>query len=781
LKELIHALQQPAYKPISVVLIDKNFENLESLRTALSTPSYQLKQFKLASDAFEFLNNQDVTVVLIDSASASVLLELAQLQRFSLIVLTSYEPAPTLIKMFFEMGADDVLRKTLDPYILQKKIGQFAQLADRSITPSSHPKGALKSINTQVVTSQLRLEKEFLEAAFESIDDGIVACDANGVLIYFNQTTRDFNGSGESAVSAEDWAMTYRLYQPDGVTLMKKNEVPLYRALKNGKVTNAELVVKSRSGTERRLLANGKTLHDPRGKLLGAVVVQRDITQTVINEEKLSLSDNILRQLPDGIIVTDLKGIITHWTGNSERIFGYSATEAIGQSVNFTHRQDVKEKTTAEIISTVESTGRFHGEINCVKKDGTEIPIELMAHIFFDSHGKPSFLVGLNRDITERKKIEVQKNELIQQTNARREAEKLAENFRLLAESTPQLAWAADPQGNVFWYNQKWLDYTGTTLSEVAGSGWHKIQDPKYLPLVLERLAHSLTTGEPFEMEFPMRRADGVFRWFLTRISPMRGNDGKIISWFGTNTDIEELRQTQEALRESLQAREMFLSIASHELKTPLTSMRLQTEIRQRALAKGDLSRFTPIALEKLFAEEIKQIDRLNRLVEDMLDISRLRTGKLTLQFLTFDLCGVVSDVVSRLNPQFEAAHCKVMVQGQCPVIGRWDRYRLEQVVTNLLTNAIKYAPAQPIEIAIKTQNNDAVLSVKDHGLGIAMIDQKRIFDQFERAASANEASGLGLGLFITKQIVEIHRGTISLQSERGRGSTFTIRLPLQR
>ncbi len=175
-----------------------------------------------------------------------------------------------------------------------------------------------------------------------------------------------------------------------------------------------------------------------------------------------------------------------------------------------------------------------------------------------------------------------------------------------------------------------------------------------------------------------------------------------------------------------------------------------------------------------------RQTQRLARLVNDMLDISRLSAGKLALETETFNLAELASDVVGKLGPQLSEARCEVSVSAAEPVVGTWDRYRLEQVLTNLLTNAARYASGKPVEVLVRRIDQRAELRVHDNGPGIAPEDQERIFRKFERAVgSRGEVSGLGLGLFIVREIVEMHGGTVRVESEPGQGAAFTVALPL--
>jgi signal transduction histidine kinase len=235
-----------------------------------------------------------------------------------------------------------------------------------------------------------------------------------------------------------------------------------------------------------------------------------------------------------------------------------------------------------------------------------------------------------------------------------------------------------------------------------------------------------------------------------------------------------------EAAQKAVAARDEFMSIASHELKTPLTVLKLQTQLRKREAQAGRLGRFQPDKLPEMFDADENQVNRLARLVDDMLDVSRVHTGRLSFYKEPFDLGDMIQDTLTRFSPQIEARACQVSLDIESAATGRWDRFRIEQVFINLLTNALKYGSGKPLHIRVSANAGRAKFSVSDNGIGIAEEDMGRIFGQFERAKSAGSIAGLGLGLYIAKKIVEAHGGTVSACSELGKGSTFTIELPME-
>lgn len=241
----------------------------------------------------------------------------------------------------------------------------------------------------------------------------------------------------------------------------------------------------------------------------------------------------------------------------------------------------------------------------------------------------------------------------------------------------------------------------------------------------------------------------------------------------------QDLLTSQNALREAIDTRDEFISIASHELKNPMTSLKLQAQLLQRQLRKAqDLNEYRE-RIEKALVRVDDQISSLNRLVEDMLDISRLRTGKLKIITSEFNMADVILGSVDALSELVRAeGYPPIVVEITGNLIGVWDKVRIEQLVNNLLTNAIRYGNKKTITIKGWELGHTIRVSVQDQGIGISKIDQERIFDRFERATSTNEDSGLGVGLFISLHIIEAHHGKIWVESEVGKGAVFTFELP---
>ena len=235
---------------------------------------------------------------------------------------------------------------------------------------------------------------------------------------------------------------------------------------------------------------------------------------------------------------------------------------------------------------------------------------------------------------------------------------------------------------------------------------------------------------------------------------------------------MEETKQALAEAREAIRVRDEFLSVASHELRTPLTALKVQLGNIGRSVRDERLA--------SAVAGTTRQVDRLALLVDNLLDVSRLAEMDVSLQLERVDLVALAREVADRFGEQLRRAGCQLRFDAPQPVCGNWDRSRLEQALGNLLSNAFKFGAGKPVEISVRVVGERARLTVRDRGFGIAPEDEQRIFERFERAVSTRHYGGLGLGLFITRKIVEAHGGTIRVESPAEGGSAFTIELPLE-
>ena len=350
---------------------------------------------------------------------------------------------------------------------------------------------------------------------------------------------------------------------------------------------------------------------------------------------------------------------------------------------------------------------------------------------------------------------------------SRREAQ-----FRNLAEALPNLCWMAYGDGHIFWYNSRWYEYTGTSLEQMEGWGWQSVHDPEILPEVMARWSASIRSGESFEMVFPLRRADGLFRPFLTRIVPIRDEQGRIVRWFGTNTDIAGQKEVERELRDANADLEQFVYSASHDLQEPLRTVKVFSQLLS-ARAKETLDGQSIEFLDNL----ISGATRMEALLRDLLTYAR--TTRLETPSESTDGNQAMQTALKTLERAIAESGAIIEFE-ELPTL-RVHATQLEQLFQNLISNAIKYrrSDATPaVRITSKKQNAQWVFSVADNGIGIEARYKEQIFGLFKRLHSSDSYSGTGIGLALCQRIVERHNGRIWVESKPGEGSTFYFTLP---
>jgi len=342
------------------------------------------------------------------------------------------------------------------------------------------------------------------------------------------------------------------------------------------------------------------------------------------------------------------------------------------------------------------------------------------------------------------------------------------EHFKFLANNIPQMTWTNLPSGEVDYFNQQWFSYTGLSAGESTGWGWEKAIHADDIALTRQRYEQALKTGVAFEMENRYKRgSDGVYRWHLNRAVPLKNEDGEVVFWVGTATDIEDQKKEMEK-------RDEFIGIASHELKTPLTSVKGYLQLIG-TFKKEEL----PPTVTQYIEKANKSLNKLQSLINDLLDVSKIQAGKLEYAFTTVNISDLIKTCIE--NAEHIYADNKFVNEDGNKYMVNGNPERLEQVLMNLINNAVKYSQKNKKVIIKTTCHEDKVrVSVIDFGIGLSEDQKQRIFERFYRVEDKKHlTSGLGMGLYISTDIIHNHKGEIGVESELGEGSVFYFELPL--
>ena len=363
-------------------------------------------------------------------------------------------------------------------------------------------------------------------------------------------------------------------------------------------------------------------------------------------------------------------------------------------------------------------------------------------------------LADLNRDLEER---------VASRTG---ELSKSESRFRTIMETMPQIAWTNSAHGAVTFFNRQWFIYTGLNEEQSAGDGWAAAIHPDDLGITAVKVQSVLAEEKPAEFELRERRADGVYRWHLVRMSPVFAEDGGLLLWVGTATDIQELKQLQ-------QQKDDFISIASHELKTPVTSLKISVQLLDKMIKNP-----SPDLVAKLVDQANKSLNKVNKLIEDLLDFSKVSMGQIQLNRAPLNIGKLIDDSCQYVRT---ANVFSIIVKGETNLQVKADAARIERVLVNFINNAMRYAPeSKEIMITVSRQNDWAKIAVTDKGRGIAPNRIPYLFERYYKAENnTDQYSGLGLGLYISAEIIKKHDGKVGVDSKLGEGSTFWFTLPL--
>jgi len=619
----------------------------------------------------------------------------------------------------------------------------------------------------------------------------------DGTIDYANRRWYEYTGLSEQETRGTGWMSA--VHPDDRAVVARRARL----ALEGQLLLTTEYRLRRADGSYRWHLARGLPVRDALGVVrqwLGTMTEIEDQKQALAAvEQSRALLTLITDALPDFVSYISASGryqfankTYAEWVGMStEELSGKTPADVLGKETSAVSARHKEAALRGELV-------RFENTLK--RGTGGRVDLDITYVPDLDpATGKARGFVVIGHDITARKRS-------IEEARFLSEATRLLSGSLHHEENFNQLAWLSVPAlGDVCAYDV--LESNGK-VRRVAAS----CVEPAELPLVagdrpaIPLLEPTDLRSRPFLETIltghaqldPAFAADGLRSLLSVPLLGAGATQGAISFCFQpgntrrhTLADLalaEELarrvaialanaRLYQEA-RQAVRARDDLLSICSHELRTPVTGMKLQTELMRRQLFKLDPGDGAPEKLQKLVGQTDKQLDRLTKLIEEMLDFSRIGSGRLPIKPERLDLTEVVRATVDWMRPQCVLAGCTVELEAAGPVLGNFDRFRLEQVLTNLLTNAVRYGAGKPINVRVFEEASRARLSVRDQGMGIAAVDQARIFEPYERAVPSSSISGLGLGLYIARHIVSAHGGTLTVESEVGRGSTFRADFP---
>jgi PAS domain S-box-containing protein len=411
--------------------------------------------------------------------------------------------------------------------------------------------------------------------------------------------------------------------------------------------------------------------------------------------------------------------------------------------------------------------GWFACDIQVVLPDGETRWLSVHKQVFFtgtasqeskypEEQRHPSYGILAAIDITERKETAAA---LL----------KTEEQFHILADNISQLAWIADAQGDIFWCNRRWVDYTGITVDQMSNYGWKKAHHPESADRVVERFRACIESGEPWEETFRLRGKDGSYRWFLSRAIPIADAENKILRWFGTNTDVTDLKMAQLALEERNTELDSFVHIVSHDLKAPLRAI---SNLSQ--WIEDDLEGTLSASVQEQMTLLRTRVHRMQALIDELLDYALVGRVDSTVELV--DLQKLLREVVDSVAPP---PTFTITIAPDLPRL-HTKRLFLSQVFANLIGNAVKYHDRLDGSVHISAQECGEFyeFAVADDGPGIDPVYQDNIFVIFQTAAPKNVQGSTGIGLAIVKKIIETESGAIRLESELGKGTTLYFTWP---
>jgi len=499
--------------------------------------------------------------------------------------------------------------------------------------------------------------------------------------------------------------------------------------------------------------------------LQNALAHRKVVRAEVAMRESEHRFSRFMQHLPGLAWIKDADGRYVYVNDAAEKAFGKTRAELVGKTDDEVFPADTAAAFKANDRVALSSPAGISATEALVHPDGQKHESLISKFPIPAADGSASLVGGMAIDITDRRRAE----EALQASEQR---------FRFLAEMMPSMAWTADPQGRITYANKRWVEYCGISAEQNVHDWPEMVQHPDDRAHCLLEWTMALHDGREFEVEVRNRRYDGTYRWFITRAVPMKDAQGRVVSWFGVTTDIHDLKEAQRQLHEADKRKDDFLATLSHELRNPLAPLSLA----------GQMLAANP-ALDARAAEMIsimqRQIDHMVRLIDDLMEISRISRGKIELRRANIDLHSVLDNSVELARPHIEAAlHRLEVTLPDKPIQLYADPVRLAQIVANLLNNAAKYTPEGGcISLSAQRVGGEVVIRVRDNGAGISDEALPHIFDLFAQGdrGPTTTGGGLGIGLSLARGLAELHGGTITAHSDGvGFGSEFTVRIPIK-
>jgi PAS domain S-box-containing protein len=525
-------------------------------------------------------------------------------------------------------------------------------------------------------------------------------------------------------------------------------------------------IVHPHTRMERIVRARGKALFNEQGEASRFNGIVQDITQETLSRRALAESEKTFRamilQAPVAICI--LRGpihIVEIANDRMVELWGKTTEEVLNKPI-FKGLPEVKEQGLEDILYNVYTTGNAFvaNEHPILLPRNAKIETTYINFIYEairEGNGKISGVAVVATDVTE-------------QVMSRKIAEENERQFRQIADSMPQIVWTAQPDGYIDYYNRQWYNYTGFKKS-FGDQSWTPLLYPDDVDRCLKTWYNCVKTGRNYDIEYRFvdRKNPGTYRWFLGRAAPIKNEDGTIIKWFGTCTDINDQKLLQ-------QQKDDFVSVASHELKTPLTSAKASIQLIELLVKNQHIDQEK---LQKIASTANNNLKKLSKLVEDLFNATRIEQGQMLLAKTWFNLYDAILECCEHVK--LVGTH-HITIDGDKNLNVFADMQKVEQVIVNLVNNAVKYGgESREIKISFSDFPESVKVSVHDSGIGIAPAKLPYLFDRYYRVdTSGIQYAGLGLGLYISSEIIKKHGGKIGVDSTEGKGSCFWFTLPVE-